>query len=93
MIKLFFPGNNVPEWLFKLEPTKGYESAFREPIVKFCGLSAVWAWRDHYKIVSLWGSTQIEIKEGMYFTGTWQSPKNESGGIIFHSSLFSALGF
>lgn len=68
MIRIFFPGQNVPDWLEKIEPTKGCENDqdTKMPTVKFGCVSVVAKYRGHYFVwgTMLFGKCTIRIEDG-----------------------------
>lgn len=49
MIRIFFPGQNVPGWLGQTEVLKGGTPGG----VKFGNINVIWLWKNEYHIVSL----------------------------------------
>ena len=92
MIRLFFPGQKVPEWLEKQHPIKGFENQWKPCEIKFASLVLVWDRSESYCIANLLWGPQIKVYGGMNVNIVGQSP-NGLGGVHHYSSLFSAWGW
>lgn len=94
MIRIYLPGQKVPNWLAKVEPKKGLEYNFNLGSVRFGSLVFVWGWKGCYIIANAGFAFKsvVIIKNCENVNIIYQSPANGDGGIRVSLSVFSALG-
>lgn len=87
VIKLFLKGSDVPEWLDKQEPIKGFESEFKAAKITFGSMCFCWLYKGEYYLVKLgfFGCT-INIKGGSYINLAGQR-----AGVHFYASLWQII--
>lgn len=96
MIRVFFPGQDVPAWLEKVEITKGDESnpeAKLPEVFKFGSLCVVVKYRGYFYIwAPLWfGNCAMRVENGGHFTITGGG----KGVYLYHTlkDLLAALRY
>lgn len=80
MIRIFFPGQNVPEWLEKVEVREGGQRGN----LKFANVNFIWLWKDEYHIVSLlpcFPAIRLSNAKNITIVG-------QRSGVLFHGSVF-----
>ena len=91
MIRVFFPGQDVPAWLEKVEITKGEESnpeAKLPEVFKFGSLCFVFKCRGYFCVwAPLWfGNCAMRLENGACFT-----IKGGGKGVLIYQSLRKLL--
>jgi len=89
--RIYFPRQSVPEWLLKVEKTKGYRGVSKMPKrVVFKSIIIVFSKGENYVVANaLWGSN-ILVNGAVGCTITGQSPRG-NGVIVHFFNLFDAL--
>lgn len=83
MIRIFFPGQNVPEWLEKVEVQEGGRCGS----LKFANVNFIWVWKDEFHVVSLLPSLPaIKLSNAKNITLVGQR-----SGVLFHGSVLDVI--
>lgn len=90
MMRLFFPGQNVPEWLEKVEP-KHAQSILGT--LTFSSVVIVYSSNGAYHIKPIVGDYSMTLSYAESVTLVGQSPCGGSGGVVHYSALMDWWGF
>jgi len=85
MIRLFVPGQTVPEWLFKMEQT----GVVKPMTLTFADVVVIWAYKGSYRVVSSSFGRSVILGAGeceeLLLTG--QSPSGGKGVLKIYRSI------
>lgn len=84
-LRLFLPGQDVPEWLELFYPTPGHEHEAKKGALRFGSLVIVWNWRGQYfvrRLVNL-GCIMV-VSDSNHMTILGQYPGAVKKPVIIH---------
>lgn len=83
MIRIFFPGQNVPEWLEKVEIREGGKRG----TIKFGNVNLIWRRDNTYHVVSFLPQRPMIKMEGFKMFNVI----GQGNGVIWHGTIFDVI--